>query len=41
MKDKDKKGKGIKGKVEFENYNNCLEATQLEYKINYLGKNNI
>ena len=37
----DKKAKGtkkciIKIKLKFENYKNCLEATQLENKINYL-----
>ena len=42
----DKKAKGtkkcvIKRKLEFENYNNCLEVTQLDNKINYLVKNNI
>ena len=26
-------------KLQFENYKNCLEATKLEDKINYLGKN--
>ena len=40
----DKKGKGtkkcvIKGKRRFKNYKNCLEATQLENKIDYLEKN--
>ena len=39
----DKKAKGtkkcvIKRKLKFENYKNCLEATQLENKINHLGK---
>ena len=39
----DKKGKGtkkcvIKRKPKFENYKNCLEATQLEKKTNYLEK---
>ena len=42
----DKKAKGskkcvIKRKLKFENYKNCLEATQLENKINYPEKNNI
>ena len=42
----DKNGKGtksfvIKRKLKFENYKNCLEATQLESKINYLEKNKI
>ena len=40
----DKKAKGskkyvIKIKIKFENYKNCLEATELENKINYLEKN--
>ena len=39
----DKKAKGtktcvIKRKFKFENYKNCLEATQLEKKINHLEK---
>ena len=37
-----KKAKGTKecdiGGIEFENYKNCLEATQLDNKINYLEK---
>ena len=37
-----KKAKGIKEcpikKIKFENYKNCLEATQLENKINYIEK---
>ena len=42
----DKKVKGtkkcvIKRKLKFENYKNCLEATQLENQINYLEKNKI
>ena len=42
----DKKAKGtktcvIKRKPKFENYKNCLEATQLENKINYLEKDKI
>ena len=41
-----KKAKGtkkcdIKRKLKFENYKNCLEATELENKINYLEKNKI
>ena len=28
----------MKRKLKFENYKNCLEATQLEYQINYLKK---
>ena len=40
----DKKAKGtkkcvIKRKLKFENYKNCLEATQLDNKIKYLEKN--
>ena len=31
----------IKIKLKFENYKNCLEATQLENKINYLETNKI
>ena len=31
----------IKRKLKSENYENCLEATQLENKINYLEKNKI
>ena len=38
----DKKAKGTKKvcqkKKKFENYKNCLDATQLENKINYLEK---
>ena len=30
-----------KRKPKFENYRNCLEATQRENKINYLEKNEI
>ena len=42
----DKKAKGtrkciIKRKIKFENYKNCLEATQLENKINHLEKREI
>ena len=42
----DKTAKGtkkcvIKRKLKFENYKNCLEATQLENKINHLEKNQI
>ena len=38
-----KKSKGakscfIKGKSKFEDYKNCLDATQLEHKINHLEK---
>ena len=31
----------IKRKLKFEDYKNCLEATQLENKINQLEKNNV
>ena len=39
----DKKAKGtkncvIKRKLKFENFENCLEATQLENKINHVEK---
>ena len=42
----DKKAKGtekcvIKRKLRFENYKNCLEATQLQNKINHLETNDI
>ena len=42
----DEKGKStkkcvIKRKLNFENYKNCLKATQLENKINHLEKNKI
>ena len=42
----DKRVKGtkkcvIKRTLKFENYKNCLEATQLENKINHLEKNKI
>ena len=30
-----------KKKLKFENYKNCLEATQLENKINHIKKNKI
>ena len=43
---KDESAKGtkncvIEGKLNFENHKNCLEATHLENKINYLEKNKI
>ena len=38
-KEKVKKKCAIKRKLKFENYKNCLEATQLDDKIYYLGKN--
>ena len=31
----------IKRKLKFQNYKTCLEATQLENKINHLEKNKI
>ena len=37
-KAKDTKNCVIKIKFKFENYKNCLEATQLESKINYIEK---
>ena len=42
----DKKAKGtkksvIKRKLKFENYKNCLEATQLENKIKHLAKSEV
>ena len=40
-KAKDTKKCAIKQKLKFENYKNCLEATQLENKISYLEKNKI
>ena len=40
-KAKDTKKCGIKRKLKFENYKNCLEATQLENKTNHLEKNQI
>ena len=40
-KAKDTKKCVIKRKLKFENYKNCLEATQLENKINHLQRNEI
>ena len=40
-KAKDTKNGIIKRELKFENYKNCLEATQLENTINYLQKNKI
>ena len=37
-KAKDTKTCVMKRKLKFENYKNCLEATRLENKINYLEK---
>ena len=44
--DEDKKAKGtkkfvVKTKLKFEDYKHCLEATQLENKINNLEKNTL
>ena len=44
--DNDKKAKGtkeyfIKRKLKFQDYKNCLEAAQVENKINHLEKNKI
>ena len=44
--DEDKKAKGtkkcvIKRKLKFEDYKNCLEATQLKNKINQLEEKNV
>ena len=44
--DKDKKAKSakmciIKRKVKFQDYKNCLEVAQIEWKINYLEKKKI
>ena len=38
-KRKSKKSVSKKRKSKFEDYRNCLEATELENKINYLEKN--
>ena len=38
---KDTKKCVIKRKLKFENYKSCLEATQLENKINHIEKNKI
>ena len=40
-KAKDTKSCVIKRKLKLENYRNCLEATQLENKINHSEKNEI
>ena len=40
-KAKDTKRCLINRKLKFENYKNCLGATQLENKINYLERNKI
>ena len=44
--DEEKKAKGtktcaIKRELKFQNYKNCLEAAQIERKINYLRKNQL
>ena len=44
--DRDKKVKGtkrseLKKTLKFQNYKNCLEATQIENEINHLEKNKI
>ena len=41
--DEDKKAKGtkksvVKGKLKFQDYENCLRATKIENEINYLEK---
>ena len=43
MKVQDKRHKKVfhKGKLKFQNYKLCLEATQLENKINQLEKNKL
>ena len=41
IKNKRHKKVVIKIKIRFENYKNCLEAIQLDNKINHLGKNKI
>ena len=40
-KAKEIKKYAIKRKLKFENYKHCLEATQLQNKINHLEKNEI
>ena len=37
-KEKNTKKCVIRGKIRFEDYKNCLEATHIENKINYLEK---
>ena len=44
--DENKKGKGtkncvVKRKLKFEDYKHCLQATELENKINHVEKNNL
>ena len=38
---KDRKKSVVKTTLEFEQYRHCLEAIQLENKINHVGKNNL
>ena len=38
LRAKDRKTCVIKRRLNFENYKNCLEATQIEKKVNYLEK---
>ena len=40
-KAKDTENCVIKKKLKFENYKNCSDATQVDNKINYFGKNKI
>ena len=40
-KSKDTENCVIKKKLKFENYKNCLDATQVDNKINYFEKNKI
>ena len=40
-KQKAQKKCAIKRKVKFQDYKNCLEAAQIEWKINYLEKKKI
>ena len=37
-KEKNTKKCVIRGKIKFDDYKNCLEATHIENKINYLEK---
>ena len=37
-KEKEQKKPAIKRKLKFQDYKNCLEASQIERKINYLRK---
>ena len=38
MKNQKAKNRAIKRKIKFQDYKNCLEATQIENKINNLEK---